>query len=320
MTRYLITGGAGLIGSHIADQLLEDPSARVTVLDDFSRGRRGNLSSAAATGRLEVVDGDIRNRPLLDRLVGGADVVFHQAAIRLTLSAEAPRLALDVLVNGAFEVFDAAVAAGVRKVVAASSASVYGMAVEFPTPERHHPWGNDTIYGAAKAFNEGLLASLRATRGLEYTVLRYFNVYGPRMDIAGAYTEVLVRWMERIEEGRPPVIHGDGSQTLDFVFVDDVARANLLAARKATRDRVFNVGSGVETSLRDLAGVLLRVMGANLPIEHAPERAVSPVRRRLADVTAARDQLGFTAKVPLEDGLRRLVAWWRAERSGRARG
>lgn len=320
MSRYLVTGGAGLIGSHICDLLLADASADVVVLDDFSRGRRDNLATAARTGRLTIVEGDVCDRALLDTLLGGVEVLFHQAAIRLTRCAEEPRAAMDVMVNGTFEVVEAAMAAGVRKVVAASSASVYGMAEIFPTPERHHPWANDTIYGAAKAFNEGLLASLRATHGLDYTVLRYFNVYGPRMDIHGAYTEVLVRWMERIAQGRPPLIFGDGSQTLDFVYVEDVARANVLAARTRTSDRVFNVGTGFETSLRRLLETLLHVMGSALPIEHAAERSVSPVRRRLADVTAAREQLGFSATVGLEDGLRRLVTWWRAERAGAAHG
>ena len=320
MRRYLITGGAGLIGSHLADQLLADPSAHVLVLDDFSRGRREHLAAAHRTGRLEMVEGDICDRRLLNRLIPGTEVVFHQAAIRLTRCAEEPRAALDVLVTGSFEVFEAAASAGVRRVVAASSASVYGMAEAFPTPERHHPWANDTIYGAAKAFGEGLLASLHATRGLEYTALRYFNVYGPRMDVHGAYTEVLVRWMERIDADRSPLILGDGAQTMDFVYVDDVVRANVLAARTATRDRVFNVGTGVETSLNGLARALLGVMGSSRPVEYAPERTVSPVRRRLADGTAAREQLGFAAAVGLDDGLRRLVTWWRAQRPGAGRG
>jgi UDP-glucose 4-epimerase len=147
--------------------------------------------------------------------------------------------------------------------------------------------------------------------------LRYFNVYGPRMDIHGVYTEVLIRWIERIDAGQAPIIFGDGSQTMDFVYVEDVARANILAARAPAGQRVFNVGSGVETSLRDLAATLLRVMGASMPVEHAPERAVNAVRRRLADTGSARRDLGFTASVALDDGLRRLLDWWRA-RKGQA--
>ena len=179
----------------------------------------------------------------------GMDVVFHQAAIRITQCAEEPRLALEVLVDGTFNVIEAAARRGVRKVVAASSASVYGLAEQFPTAENHHPYANDTLYGAAKVFNEGLLRSFHAMSGLDYVALRYFNVYGPRMDIHGVYTEVLVRWMERIAAGKPPLIFGDGSQTMDFVYVEDIARANVLAADADVDDEVFNVASGVETSL-----------------------------------------------------------------------
>jgi len=187
------------------------------------------------------------------------------------------------------------------------------MAEEFPTNEKHHPYGNDTIYGAAKLFTEGMLQGFRATHGLDFVALRYFNVYGPRMDIHGAYTEVLIRWIERIHSGQPPIIFGDGSQTMDFVYVEDVARANLLAARAPAG--VFNVGSGTETSLRELADSLLRVMGASLPAQHAPERAVNAVRRRLADTSHARRELGFTAHVPLADGLQRLVDWWQEQKA-----
>jgi UDP-glucose 4-epimerase len=314
LTRSLITGGAGLVGSHIADLLVEDEDATVVVLDDLSRGGRANLESAERSGRVELVQGDIRDRALLDRLMEGVDVVFHQAAVRITRCAEEPRLALEVLAGGTFEVLDAAVKAGARKVVAASSASVYGLAEEFPTGERHHPYNDDTIYGAAKAFGEGLLRSFRAMYGLDYVALRYFNVYGPRMDIHGVYTEVLVRWIERIDAGLPPVIFGDGLDTMDFVHVEDVARANLLAARSDASADVFNVGSGVETSLRELAELLLSVMGAELPVEYAPARRVNAVRRRLADTERARAVLGFAARIPLEDGLRGLVSWWREQR------
>lgn len=314
MTRYLITGGAGLVGSHIADLLVEEEDAKVIVLDDFSRGRRANLEIAAKSRRLEIVEGDIRDRKLLDELMSGVEVVFHQAAIRITRCAAEPRVAVDVLVNGTFEVVDAAVAAGVGKIVAASSASVYGSAVVFPTAEFHHPYDNDTIYGAGKLFNEGLLNSFQAMTGLDSIALRYFNVYGPRMDAHGVYTEVLIRWMERIEAGLPPLIFGDGSQTMDFVYVGDVARANILAAKSDTDARVLNVGSGVETSLLELAETLLKIMGSDLSVEHGPERTVNAVRRRLADVTSAQRELGFEARVGLEDGLTKLVKWWQSAR------
>ena len=309
--RVLVTGGAGLVGSTIVDQLAATDVAEVVVLDDFSRGTTRNLADVDLGGRLTVVEGDIRDQAVVGRTMAGIDVVFHQAAIRITQCAEDPRLAVDVLVNGAFTVFEAAVAAGVRRVVAASSASVYGQAEVIPTTEDHHPWGNDTIYGAAKAFDEGMLRALHRTRGLDYVALRYFNVYGPRMDTHGVYTEVLVRWMERIDEGLAPVVHGDGSQTMDFVHVADVARANLLAAQAPVTDRAYNVGTGVATSLLELAEALTTVMGSTLAPEHTDGRAHVAVAHRRAAVERARDELGFVAAVPLDAGLTDLVHWWR---------
>ena len=308
--RCLITGGAGLIGSHIADALATEQPAEIVVLDNFVRGSRLNLKSAAARGNLRVIEGDIRDRRLLGRAFEGADVVFHQAAIRITQCAEQPRLAFEVLAEGTFNVLEAAAAAQVKKVVLASSASVYGMAEEFPTSERHHPYNNNTLYGAAKSFNEGLLSSFRDMYGLDSVALRYFNVYGPRMDVAGAYTEVLVRWMERIHAGQAPVIFGDGKQTMDFVYVEDIARANILAANRGGSADVFNVASGIETSLAELARKLLRLMGSGLPIEFGPERKVNAVPRRIADTSRAKQVLGFETRIDLDEGLRRLIQWW----------
>ncbi|MFA6153305.1 NAD-dependent epimerase/dehydratase family protein [Mesorhizobium sp.] len=313
--RILITGGAGLIGSHIADLVAREAPREIIILDNFVRGRRENLAQAMSTGRLNIVEGDIQDRDLLERLFAGVDVVFHQAAIRITQCAEEPRLAFNVLAGGTLNVLEAAVAARVSKVVAASSASVLGLADSFPTTEDHHPYNNRTIYGAAKAFNEGLLRSFAEMYGLRYVALRYFNVYGPRMDVHGAYTEVLIRWMERIAAGQPPVIHGDGSQTMDFVHVHDIARANVLAAKTDVTDEVFNVASGMEVSLLQLAQMLGKVMDSKLQPVHVPARAVNGVTRRLADLRKAKALLGFEASIRLENGLRDLVAWWRQEQA-----
>ena len=312
--RVLITGGAGLVGSHIADLLVREGNPEIVVLDNFVRGRRDNLAWALANGRLKIVEGDIRDTKILREVMRGVDVVFHQAAIRITQCAEEPRLALEVLADGTFNVLEAAVNAKVKKVIAASSASVYGLAEEFPTTEKHHLYGNRTLYGAAKVFNEQLLRSFHEMYGLDYVALRYFNVYGPRMDVYGVYTEVLIRWMERIADGKGPLIFGNGTQTMDFVFAEDIARANLAAADADISDEVFNVASGTETSLNDLAHILLRVMGSNAPLEYGPERNVNPVPRRLADVSKAKQLLGFQTTVSIEEGLRRLVTWWQAER------
>jgi UDP-glucose 4-epimerase len=309
-----VTGGAGTIGSHLVDQLIDVGAEQVIVLDNFVRGRRDNLGQAMRSGIVEIVEGDICDQELVARLTRGIDVVFHQAAIRITQCAETPRLALEVMVDGTYNVLEAAVAEGVRKVVAASSASIYGMASEFPTAENHHPYANDTLYGAAKTFNEGLLRSFHAMYGLDYVALRYFNVYGPRMDIHGVYTEVLVRWIERIAAGQPPLINGTGQQTMDFIFTEDIARANILAAQSEATDEVFNVASGTETSLLQLAEKLLAIMNSDLDIEFGPERSVNKVPRRLADTSAARERLGFESGVDVDEGLRRLVEWWQSSR------
>jgi len=312
--RALITGGAGAVGSNIADQLVRAGTDEIVILDNFVRGRRENLEWALANGPVRIVEGDIRDCELVAELTRGIDVVFHQAALRITHCAAEPRLGLEVMVDGTYNVIESALREGVRRIVAASSASVYGLAEAFPTSELHHPYANDTLYGAAKTFNEGLLRSFHSMQDLDYVALRYFNVYGPRMDIHGVYTEVLVRWMERIEAGEAPLILGDGSQTMDFVYIDDVARANLLAAAIDTTDVVFNVASGTETSLLELAHMLIEVMGSEVSVEFGPERSVNKVPRRLADTQLARELLGFEAQVDLEDGLRRLVDWWRVER------
>jgi UDP-glucose 4-epimerase len=312
-TRALITGGAGLIGSHIADRLAHEQVDEIVVVDNFVRGQRAHLDQASRRGRVTIVEGDIRDRALMNRVMTGIDVVFHQAAIRITQCAEDPALAIDVLINGTFNVLQAAVDAGVRKVVAASSASVYGLADRFPTSEEHHPYNNRTLYGAAKAFNEGLLRTFNDQYGLDYVALRYFNVYGPRMDTHGAYTEVFIRWMDRIASGQPPIIFGDGTQTMDFIYVDDIARANILAATAPVTDRTYNIGTGTETSLLEVAEALVQAMGATLPIEYAPARRANPVPRRQADTWAAANELGFQAIVPFEEGLRKLAEWWQAQ-------
>lgn len=312
----LVTGGAGTIGSNLVDLLVEGGAREVVVLDNFVRGRMANLATSMGSGVVRVVEGDIRDAATVRKVTEGADLVFHLAAIRITQCAEEPRLANEVMVDGTFNVLEAAADAGVGKVIASSSASVYGLAETFPTTERHHPYNNDTFYGAAKAFNEGMLRSFHAMYGLDYVALRYFNVYGPRMDIHGLYTEVLIRWMERIEAGEPPLILGDGTQTMDFVDVRDIARANVLAAESELTDEVFNVASGTETSLRELALALLEAMGAeSLVPEHGPARAVNGVTRRLADTSRSAQVLGFRAEIDLRTGLRDLVAWWRAERA-----
>jgi UDP-glucose 4-epimerase len=311
----VVTGGAGHIGSTTVELLLhEHTPSRIIILDDMSRGSTKNLESVLYDPRVTIVEGDVRDVTTVNDVMQGADAVIHMAALRITACAAEPRRAFDVMCAGAFNVVEAAHRARVKRVIAASTASVYGLAEEFPTTEKHHPYDNRTLYGASKLMLEGLLRCFQDMHGLPYVALRYFNVYGPRMDIHGNYTEVLIRWMERLEAGLPVVILGDGRTTMDFVYVEDVARANVLALTSDVSDEVFNVGSGVETSLNDLAGALADVMGVKTAFEYGPERRVNAVPRRLASTEKAARLLGFRASVPLDEGLRRLVAWWRAAR------
>ena len=310
--RCLVTGGAGFVGSHIIDLLVAAGCAEIVAVDNMVRGRPENLARAMRdSNRIQLVEGDIRNTTLMQSLVEGTDIVFHQAALRITQCAQEPRAGFEVMVAATYDLLEQCVAAKVRKVVMASSASVYGMAQEFPTTENQNPYDNRTLYGAAKAFGEGLLRSFNDMHGLNYVALRYFNVYGPRMDIHGRYTEVLVRWMDRIAAGQPPIIFGDGLQTMDMIHVRDVARANILAAASSATDVALNVGSGKETSLLVLAKLFSEVMGRRgLQPIFQEARAVNPVPRRLADVTKAREAIGFEASIPLEEGLAELVGWW----------
>ena len=312
----LITGGAGMIGSATVDLLLRDhPRTRIVILDNLSRGTTANIESALKHPRVRFVLGDISDAATVASACRNVDAVIHLAAQRITACAADPRRAMEVMCDGSFNVVDAARQAGVRKIVAASSASIYGLADVFPTPEDHHPYNNQTWYGASKVMLEGLLRSYHAMYGLPYVALRYFNVYGPRMDTHGKYTEVLVRWIDRIAQGQPPLILGDGHQTMDFVYIDDVAKANVLALQSDCDDDVINVASGRETSLRELAAALLKVMGAtHLVPEYGPERSVNPVLRRLASTRKAEALLGFRAEVGLEEGLDRLVRWWQKNR------
>ncbi len=312
----LVTGGCGLIGSTTIDLLLQEHApARIVIFDNLDRGTLANVEHALKDRRVTLVRGDIRDVDAVRGVTRGMDAVIHMATLRITACAAEPREALGVMCDGSYNVIEAAHEAGVKKFVTASSASVYGLADVFPTPESHHPYNNRTWYGASKVMLEGLLRSFNDMHGFPYVALRYFNVYGPRMDIHGKYTEVLIRWMERIAAGQPPLILGDGKTTMDFVYVDDVARSNILALRSDVFDEVFNVASGVETSLNELATALLRVMRSNLRPEYGPERKVNPVSRRLADTSKAERVLGFRPEVSLDEGLRSLVNWWSAQKA-----
>lgn len=327
-SRILITGGAGFIGSTTVDILLKDRPKEVIIIDNLIRGSISNLKDALKTGRVTFIEGDIRDQRLIDKTLDGVDYCIHMAALRITQCAAEPRHALEVMIDASFNIFELCVKYKIKRLVAASSASIYGTAEIFPTPESHHPYNNHTFYGAAKAENELMLRSFYDMYGLDYAAMRYFNVYGPRMDVYGRYTEVIIRWYHLIKEGKPPVIFGDGKQTMDFVYVEDAAMANLLALKSdATNEhlnalqeppRVFNIASGVETSLEELCFTVLEVMGSPLKPQYIPlpdERKRVEVMRRLASISLAEQILGFKSQTTLKDGLHKLIEWIEKQKS-----
>ncbi|RTE91990.1 NAD-dependent epimerase/dehydratase family protein [Bradyrhizobium sp. LVM 105] len=313
--RVLVTGGAGFIGSHIVDSLCDEGCIEIVALDNMSTGRPENLRRSLNRGPVRLVRGDLRDTKLVEALVRGANIIFHHAAPCSADCLAEPRLAMEVMVNGTFELLELCVKYDVEKIVAASSASVYGVAEELPTTEHENPYGSRTVYGTAKACNEGLLRAFNDMHGLDYIALRYFDVYGSRMDVHGRYAEMLIRWMEELEAGTPPVIVDHDRQTVDLVHVRDAARATILAARARVSDEVFNVGSGIETTLVQLASALASAMGHDgmLP-QIAPEHSINPIQRQVASTGKLERLLGFQATVPLELGLTEFVKWWRSER------
>lgn len=308
----LVTGGAGLVGSHIVDALVEE-GARVRVYDNLVRGRREHLSWAEAHGDVTLVEGDIVDRAKLAESMAGATFVFHQAAMWLRQCEADPRQAMEVNVGGTFNVLEACIEAGVAKVVYASSSSVYGEGSYFPTDEAH-PLNNNLFYGATKVAGEQMLRAFYNRYGLSYVALRYLNVYGPRQPFHAAYTDVIMHFLNRIDADEPPVIHGDGMQTIDLVYVEDVARANLLALRSPVEDEALNVASGRETSLKELADTLLQLTGKMHLVPQYEARDQRLVNRRFGCPERAGELLGFKATTSLEEGLRRVIAWREAEK------
>ncbi len=314
-SRILVTGGAGFVGSHIVDALLAEGAAEVIAIDNMVRGNYQNIQKASQNKNFRFVEGDIRDQALVNDLVEGCDYVFHEAALRITACAADPRTAHEVMFTGTFNVLEAAVKHQVKKVVAASSASVYGQPSYSPIDE-NHPFNNRTLYGAAKVANEQVLRSFNDMYGLPYVALRYFNLYGPRMDMTGVYTEVMVRWMDRLDQGLPPLIFGDGKTSMDFVYIGDCVRANLAALKSDISDEVFNVATGVETSLNELCQIMLEQFGrTDLQPEYREERKINPVTRRLGGTEKARTQLGFESKYDLAEGLRLLLEWRQEQKS-----
>lgn len=306
----LITGGAGFIGSYVVEELLKMEPDRIVILDNLVRGNHENMSSFINNSAVKFVEGDIRDTALLEECIKGSDYVFHMAALRINACAANPRDGFDVMLKSTFDLAELCVKHQVKKVIYSSSASVYGLAQHFPTPETDNPYDNQTFYGGAKMWGEQLLRSFKFMYGLNYVALRYFNVYGPRMDTDGKYTEVMIRWLDCIRDGNAPLIYGDGSTTMDFVYVRDVAKANIAALLSDVTDQAFNVGNCEETSLRQLLDSLLKVNCSALIPEFKEENTVNPVSRRLADNGKAKRMLHFEPTVSLEEGLQELSHWY----------
>lgn len=305
-SRIAVIGGAGLIGSHLVDQLTRE-DVEIVVIDNLVRGRKENLAEALKSHKVKLVMADIRNKEELAKAMAGSDYVVHLAALWLLQCQEDPRACLEVNVVGTQNVIEVARDLKVKRVVFSSSASVYGEPSYLPMDEKH-PFNNRTAYGASKIAGEQMLRAFYEIYGLNYVGLRYFNVYGPRQDHRGAYVSVFMRFLDRIEKGEAPVLFGDGSQTMDFIYVEDVARSNLLALKAEATDANYNIASGTETSLNELAKLILQLTGSSLQPIYKKD-ANPGVQKRKAGVERAKTDLGFEAAIPLEEGLNKLIAW-----------
>lgn len=313
--KILVIGGAGLIGSHVVEQLLKKDILEVIIYDNFCRGTPGNIQIALKDSRCKVFEagGDILHMDILNSAMKNTDAVVHLAALWLLQCYEYPRSAFDVNINGTFNVLEACVANKVKRLVFSSSASVYGDAITEMMDE-DHPYNNWTFYGSTKIAGEHMFKSFHKRYGLEGVCLRYMNVYGPRQDYRGAYIAVMMKILDNIDKGIPPVVYGDGSQAYDFIYVSDVAKANVCALESNIPFGFYNVGSGIKTSIKELTEKILKISGSNLPIMYEPAGQTF-VTSRVGNPEAAEKDLGFKWKVELEEGLRRLIEWRKSHKS-----
>ena len=314
--KFVLVGGAGLIGSHTADLLLKEGVKEIIIYDNFVRGSEENLAGALKDPRVSIynIGGDIMQTDILQSAFEGADGVFHFAALWLLQCHDYPRTAFDVNVRGTFNVMEACVAKGVTRLVSSSSASVYGDAVREPMDE-DHPYNNKNFYGATKIAGEAFLRSFHHRYGLDYVGLRYMNVYGPRQDYHGAYIAVVMKMLDAIDRGESPTNMGDGSEAFDFVAVEDCGLANVRAMQSEATDQNYNVGTGIRTSLKELAEIILEITECDRPINYAPRSQATLVKNRVGDPIKASKEINFTAKIDLRDGLKRLISWRTAHKS-----
>lgn len=311
--KVLVIGGAGFIGSHVVGELLKTDVGQIVVYDNFARGKRNYLTPHLKDSRCSLfLDGaDIRDTDVLDAAMQGCDYVFHLAAMWLLHCKDFPRTAFHVNIEGTFNVLEACVRHKVKKLVYSSSASVYGDAVEVPMTESH-PFMNRNFYGATKIAGEAMCRAYYDRYGLDYVGLRYMNVYGPHQDQTAAYTGVIPIMLNKIDANEPPVINGDGSQAYDFISVQDVARCNVMACQSETTDEFYNVGSGIQTSIKELCDLILDLKQSDLKVTYKPYSADDArrlVQNRIGCPLKAERDLGFTYKDDLKSGLLNLIEW-----------
>lgn len=306
-----VTGGAGFIGSYVIEELLsKHEPKKIIILDNLIRGSFENMKGFIKDPRVEFIEGDIRNNELLEKCITGTDFVFHMAALRINACAASPQDGFEVMLQATFNLANLCVKHKIKKVIYSSTASVYGLAQHFPTPETDNPYNNQTFYGGAKVWGEQLFRSYKFMYNMDFVALRYFNVYGQRMDTDGKYTEVMIKWLDCIRDKKQPAIFGDGSDSMDFVHVKDIAHANVLALLSDVTDEAFNVGDQVETSLKELLEALLKVNNCELQPVFKEANSINPVSRRLADVSKAKKLLGYQPSITLEQGLKELSDWY----------
>ncbi|MER8950489.1 SDR family NAD(P)-dependent oxidoreductase [Mesorhizobium sp. M0809] len=308
-TSVAVIGGAGLIGSHTVDLLTKENVREIVVYDNLTSGKIEFLKKAFSDQRVKFVNGDVGRQDQLDAIIRGADAVVHLAASLLLKCRAEPIAGFDLNVKGTLNVMQSCVDHKVGRLVYASSTSVYGDAIEEPMTEEH-PFNNMNMYGATKIASEALLHAYHHEYGLQYVAMRYTNVYGPRQGYAGVYMGVVTRMFDSAERGESPVIFGDGNEAYDLILVDDAARANICALNAESTDRGYNIGTGVKTSLSEVAEMIRELTGCKAPVVYKPrQHSATLVRNRVASTNRASDELGFRSTVALRDGLERLRQW-----------
>lgn len=317
-SKILVIGGAGFIGSHVVGELLKTDVGEVVIYDNYARGKLSNLAPHLQDARCRVYEngGDIRDIDLLNDAMRGADGVVHLAAMWLLHCKDFPRTAFHVNIEGTFNVLEACVQNQVKRLVYSSSASVYGDAVEIPMTE-NHPFYNRNFYGATKISGEAMCRAFYDRYGLSYVGLRYMNVYGPHQDQTAAYTGVIPIMLNKIDQNEAPTINGDGSQAYDFIYVEDTARCNVLALWADVADEFYNVGTGIQTSIRELCDTILELKHSDLKVQYqpySPEDARRLVQNRIGSPEKARRDLGFSYCYNLREGLQKLIHWRNTQR------